>query len=55
VQRSQHNDGGDYGASELWRDILGDTSEAQHVNMQHFSGAARSFEIVAAIVPQTEV
>ena len=55
MQRSQHNDRGDCGASKLGRDILGDTREAQHANMKHFSFATRRSEIFATIVPQTKV
>jgi hypothetical protein len=55
VQRSQHDNRGDCGASKFGRDIRGDTGEAQHLDVQHFSSCTRRFEILAAVVPQTEV
>jgi hypothetical protein len=37
VQRSQHDDRGDRGASKLRRDVRGDSGKAQHLDMQHLS------------------
>src|SRR6266446_8673318 len=55
VQRSQHDNRGDCGASKFGRDIRGDTGEAQHLDVQHFSSCTRRFEILATVVPQTEL
>src|SRR5260221_1337471 len=55
VQRSQHDDRGDRRASELRRDIGGDTGEAKHLDVQHLSGCTHRFEVFSAVVPQTEV
>jgi hypothetical protein len=55
VQRSQHDNRGDRGASKFGRDIRRDNGEAQHLDVQHFSSCTRRFEILATIVPQTEV
>jgi hypothetical protein len=55
MQSSQHGDGGYCGASKLGRDVLGDTGEAQHIDVQRLAGSPRRFKILAAIVPQTQV
>jgi hypothetical protein len=55
VQRSQHDNRGDRGASKFGRDIRRDNGEAQHLDVQHFSSCTRRFEILAILVPQTEV
>src|SRR5260370_36632952 len=55
VQRSQHDNRGDCGASKFGRDIRGNTGEAEHLDVQHFSSRTRRFEILATVVPQTEV
>src|SRR5436305_9257366 len=52
VQRSQHDDRGDRRASELRRDIGGDTGEAKHLDVQHLSGCTNRFEVFSAVVPQ---
>src|SRR3984893_7390741 len=43
------------GSSELGRDVLGDTGKAQNIDVQHLTGSSRRFEILTAVVPQTEV
>jgi len=55
MQSPQHADGGDRGPSKLGCDVLGDSGKTQHVDVQHLTGAARGFEILAAEVPQTEI
>src|SRR3979490_2555178 len=55
MQSSQHVDGGNCGASKLGRDVLGNTGKAQNIDVQHLTGSPRRFEILAAVVPQTEV
>jgi hypothetical protein len=55
VQRSQHDDRSDGGTCELGGDIRRDSGEAQYIDLEHLSGATRRFEIVAAVVPQTEI
>jgi len=55
MQSSQHGDRGNCGASKLGRDVLGDTGKAQNIDVQHLTGSPRRFEILAAVVPQTEV
>ena len=55
VQGSQHDHRRDGGARKLGRDIQGDAGKAQHMDMQHFAGSTRRFEIFAAVLPQTEV
>src|SRR6266481_2766790 len=55
MQSSQHGDRGNCGAGKLGRDVLGDTSKAQNIDVQHLTGSPRRFEILAAVVPQTEV
>src|SRR5260370_38825182 len=55
VQRSQHDDRGDRGASKFGRDIEGDSGEAEHLDVQRLSSQTTRFEIVAAVVPLTEV
>ena len=41
--------------SKLGRDVLGDAGKAQNVDVQHLTGSPRGFEILAAVIPQTEV
>ena len=36
-------------------DVLGDGGQAEDVDVQHLAGALRSFEILAAVIPQPEV
>jgi hypothetical protein len=55
VQRSQDSDGSDRGAREFGRDVQCDRGEAQYIDLQHLSGAARRLEILPAVVPQTEI
>jgi hypothetical protein len=55
VQRSQHDDRSDSRARELRGDIRCDSGEAQYIDLEHLSGAARRFEILPAIVPETEI
>ena len=55
MQSAQHGDRGYRRASKLGRDVLGDTSKAQNVDVQHLAGPPRRFKILAAVVPQTEV
>ena len=55
MQRSQHDDGSDGGAGKFRGDIGRDSGEAQYVDLQHLPGATRLLEILAAIIPQTEV
>jgi hypothetical protein len=45
VQRSQHDNRGDRGASKLGRDIRSDTGEAQHMYVQHLSSYTRCLEV----------
>ena len=51
----QHGNRSDRGACEFGGDIRCDSDEAQYIDLEHLSGAARRFEILAAIVPQTEI
>ena len=55
MQCSEHDHRSDSGASELGGYIRCDSGEAQYIDLEHLSGAARRFEILAAIVPQTEI
>src|SRR5712671_3835091 len=55
VQRSQHDNRSDCGASKLRRDIRSDTGEAQHMHVQHLSSYTRRLEVLAVVVPQTQV
>ena len=54
VQRSQHNDRGNRGASELGGHITGNAGKSQHVDVERLPGFAHRFEIFTAVVPQTE-
>src|SRR5262245_49227080 len=55
MQRPQHADRANSGASKLGRDVLVDAGKAQDVYVQHLTGAPHSFEILAAEVPQTKI
>src|SRR5215208_6040939 len=55
MQCAQHRDRGNGGASKLGRDILRDAGKAQNIDVQHLAGALHRFEIVAAVVSQSEV
>src|SRR5260221_5474672 len=55
VQRSQHDDRGDRGASKFGRDIEGDSGEAEDLDVQHLSSETRRFEILTAVDSQAEV
>src|SRR5215213_11405566 len=55
MQCAQHGDRGNGGASKLGRDILRDAGKAQNIDVQHLAGALHRFEIVAAVVSQSEV
>ena len=55
MQRAQHGDGGNGRASKLGRNVLGDAGKAQNIDVQHLAGSLRRFEILAAVVAQTEV
>ena len=41
--------------SKLRRDVLGDRGKAQNIDMQRLTGTPRRVEILAAVIPQTEV
>ena len=41
--------------SKLRRDVLGDSGKAQNIDMQRLTGTPRRVEILAAVIPQTEV
>ena len=55
MQGPQHRDRGDGGAGQLGSDVLGDGRQAQNIDLQHLAGTLRSFEILAAVIPQPEV
>src|ERR1700753_1600037 len=55
VQSPEHADGGYCGASKLGCDVLGDSGKAQDIDVQHLTGAAQRFEILAAEAAQTEI
>jgi hypothetical protein len=55
VQGPQHGDGGNGGAGEFGRDVLRDAGKAQNIDMQHNTGPPRRFEILSAVVAQTEL
>ena len=55
MQSSEHDDGSDGGAREFGGDIRRDSGEAQYIDLEHLSGAARRFEILAAVIPQTKI
>ena len=55
MQGSQHGDGGNGGAGQIGRDVLGDAGKAQNIDVQHLSGPARRFEVLAAVISQTEL
>ncbi len=55
MQRSEHADGADRGASKLGGDVVGDRGKTQNVDVQHLSGTPHGFEILAAEVPQTKI
>ena len=55
MQCAQHGDRGNGRASKLRRDVVGDAGKAQNIDVQHLAGALHRFEIVAAIVSQSEV
>ena len=55
VQRSQHNDRGNRGAGKLGGHITGNAGKSQHVDVECLPGCAHRFEILTAVVPQTEL
>jgi hypothetical protein len=55
AQSSQHDDRLDRGAGKLGRDVMGNAGKTQHMDVERLAGCAHSFEILAAVVPQTEV
>ena len=55
MQRAQHGNGGNGRASKLTRDVLGDAGKAQNIDVQHLASSLHRFEILAAVIPQTEV
>ena len=55
AQGSQHHDRLDGGAGKLRRDVRGDAGKAQHMDVELLAGGAHRFEILAAVVAQTEV
>src|SRR5918995_6431999 len=55
AQGSQHDDRLDRGAGKLGRDIIGNAGKAQHMDVERLPGCTHRFEILAAVVPQTEV
>ena len=55
MQGSKHGNRGNGGAGEIGRDVLRDGGKAEDVDVQHLAGALRRFEILAGVVPQTEV
>src|SRR5882672_9902504 len=55
MQSSQHTDRANGGASKLGRNVLGDSGKAENIDVQHLTGPPHRFEVLAAVVPQTEV
>jgi hypothetical protein len=55
VRRTERDNRGDRGSSELVRNIRGDTGEAQHMDAQRLSRRTHRFKIFTAVVPQTEL
>ena len=55
MQRPQYRDRGNGGASKLWRDVLGDSRQTKHVDVQLLAGSTRRFEILAAEISKPEV
>ena len=55
MQGPQHRDGGNGGAGQIGRDVLGDGRQAKHVDVQHLARALRRFEILSGVIPQSEV
>src|SRR3954467_6195149 len=54
VEGTEHLDRGDRGAGQLGRDVLGDTGQPQHPNIERLPGGLRGFQIVPAVVAQAE-
>ena len=54
VEGSEHLDRGDRGAGQLGRDVLGDTGQPQHANVERLPGGLRGFQIVPAVVAQAQ-
>src|SRR5919106_1990390 len=55
AQGSQHDDRLDRGAGKLGRDVMGNAGKAQYMDVERLPGCTHRFEIIAAVVPQTEV
>ena len=55
MQSSQHADRCNGRASELGRDVLGDSGKPKNIDVQNFSGSSNQFQILAAVIPETEV
>jgi hypothetical protein len=55
MEGSEHGNRGNGGAGEIGRDILRDAGKAEDVDVQHFAGPPRRFEIRASAGSQTEV
>ena len=55
AQSSQHDDRPDRGAGKLGRDVMGNAGKTQHMDVKRLAGCAHRFEILAAVVSQTEV
>jgi hypothetical protein len=55
MEGSEHRDRSDRLASQIRRDVLVDGRQPENVDVQHLAGASRSFEIHAAVGPQTEI
>ena len=48
VERAEDFDGLDSGAGELGRNVVGDTRQTDHVDLEHLSGGQRSLEVCTA-------
>ena len=55
MQCAEHGDRGNRRAGKLGRDVLGDAGKAQNIDVQRLTGSPRRFEILAAVVSQTEI
>jgi hypothetical protein len=55
VQGSKHGDRGNGGAGKVGRDVIGDAGKPQNIDLQHFTGPPRRFEILPAVGSQTEL
>ena len=55
MQSSEHRNRSNGGTGQVGRDVVGDGSQAENVDVQYLAGALRRFEIRAAVSPQPQV